>query len=195
MQLDKLNVLSIDTDWVTSPYHFTKLFNFYLNYIDKIDLKNICFSQIHANIFHTLEPLYQSKKTIDLISIDHHHDYNLPNGHVPTKSFASHNWLGYYLSKKNFINNVFWLANYDSQRGLFNDGDILNVTYDIDEVKLDNFDYIFVCNSPSYSNLISECLFNSLIEVTKSFKKCDKFDFYKPNLITHQSREIYLNDF
>jgi len=185
-----LNVLSIDTDYVRSPVSFENLIKFYLNYIDDINIKNILFSKAHSNIFYILEPLLKQNKTIDLVSVDHHHDIWYKE--IPLNSFDSANWLGHYLQKKNFINNVFWLANYDSGRE--GHDDMLHITYDIEDVKLKNFDYIFVCNSPSYSNLLSEAAYSTLVNITTHTKNCEKFDFFKSNLINHFSRKILIND-
>ena len=99
-----INVLSIDTDYVRSPVSFENLIKFYLNYIDEINIKNILFSQTHSNFFYILEPLLKQNKTIDLVSVDHHHDIWYKE--IPLNSFDSANWLGHYLQKKNFINNV-----------------------------------------------------------------------------------------
>ena len=185
-----LNVLSIDTDYVQSPRHFNDIIKFFLNYINDLDVKNIVFSQVHANIFYTLDPLCKRKQLIDLVTIDHHHDIWYQQ--VPINSYNSGNWLGYYLNKKNFINNAYWLANYDSDRN--NHNDLVTITYDINEVKFKKFDYVFVCNSPNYSNILSEAAFETLINIVKHTKECEKFNFYKPNLVNHFSKEIIIND-
>ena len=82
-------------------------------------------------IFYTLDPLFKKEQLIDLVTIDHHHDIWYQQ--VPINSYNSGNWLGYYLNKKNFINNAYWLANYDSDRN--NHNDLVTITYDINEVK------------------------------------------------------------
>ena len=190
--MNKLNILSIDTDYVQSPVCFENLIKFYLNYIDDVDIKNILFSQAHANIFYILDPLLKQKETIDLVSIYHHHDIWYYNNQLPINSFKSSNWLGYYLKKKNFIDNIFWLANYDS----FREGhdDMLHITYDIEDIKFKKFDYIFVCNSPCYSNLLSESAYNTLVSITTHVKNCKKFDFFKPNILNHITQEIFINE-
>lgn len=187
--MSNLNILSIDTDYVQSPVSFENLIKFYLNYIDDINIDNILFSQAHANIFYILEPLLKQKKTIDLVNVDHHHDIWYFNNQVPINSFMSSNWLGYYLQKKNFINNVFWLANHDSRRE--GHDDMLHISYDIEDVKFKNFDYIFVCNSPNYSNLLSEAAYSTLLNITTHTKNCKKFDFFKPNIVNHFSKEVF----
>ena len=87
---------------------------------------------------------------------------------------------------------MYWLANYESVKNFPTDS--INVVYNIEEVKFEKFDYIFVCNSPIYSNVLSESLFNILIEIVKHCKECDKFNFYKPSLLNHISREMMVND-
>lgn len=185
-----INVLSIDTDYVTSNVNFDNIINYFFNYIDDVPLKNIVFSQAHSNIFYTLDPIYRKKTSINLVHIDHHHDIWYQT--TPYNSFNSSNWLGYYLNKKNFIENVYWLANHDSNRK--DHDDLVTITYDIDEVKLKKFDYVFVCNSPNYSNLLSEAAFYTLISIIKHTKKCKKFDFFKTNLVNHISKDIIVND-
>ena len=105
--MNKLNILSIDTDYVQSPVSFENLIKFYLNYIENINIKNILFSQAHANIFYILDPLLKQKKTVDLVSIDHHHDIWYHNNQLPINSFRSSNWLGYYLKIGNWKTNYF----------------------------------------------------------------------------------------
>ena len=101
-----MNILSIDTDYVVSNVHFNNIINYFLNYIDDIELQNIIFSQAHSNIFYILDPIFRNKKSVDIVNIDHHHDLWYPES--PKNSFNSSNWLGFYLEKKNFIDNVYW---------------------------------------------------------------------------------------
>ena len=184
------NVLSIETVYIKSPVDFNNVVDFFLNYIDNLDINNIIFSQAHVNIFYTLDPICRKKQLINLVNIDHHHDIWYQE--VPLNSFNSSNWLGYYLNKKDFIDNIYWLANYDSDRN--NHPDLITITYDIKDIKFKKFDYVFVCNSPNYSNLLSETAFETLINIVKHVKKCKKFDFFKPNLVNHFSKNILIND-
>ena len=73
-----------------------------LTLLEAVELKNINFSQIHANIFYTLDPLLRKDKTVDIVNIDDHHDIV---GYCPTmnNAYNSANWLGYYLNKPNFV--------------------------------------------------------------------------------------------
>jgi hypothetical protein len=185
-----MNVLSIDTDYVTSNVHFNNIINYFLNYIDDVELQNIIFSQAHSNIFYILDPIFRDNKSVDIVNIDHHHDIWYPES--PKNSFNSSNWLGFYLEKKKCIDNVYWLANHNSDRT--NHDDWVTITYDIDEVKFSKFDYIFVCNSPNFSNSLSEAAFSALINIVMHTKKCEKFDFFRPNLANHITKGIITNE-
>ena len=185
-----INVLSIDTDYVTSNVNFNNIINYFFNYIDDVPLQNITFSQAHSNIFYTLDPILKNNHSIDIVNIDHHHDIFYPES--PKNSFNSSNWLGFYLEKKNFINNVYWLANFDSNRTNYDDW--VTITYDINELKFNKFDYIFVCNSPNFSNSLSEAAFSALINIVMHTKKCKKFDFFRPNLANHITKGIITNE-
>tara|TARA_R100000664_G_C2748696_1_gene136118 strand:- start:873 stop:1460 length:588 start_codon:yes stop_codon:yes gene_type:complete len=194
MKQDRINFLSIDCDFIRTVKGFDSLIIFYLDYLKNVDLKNILFSQIHANIFYLLEPLYRQNKQIDIVNIDWHHDVYYGDT-PPNDNLNSSCWLGHYLLKKNFIQNAYWLADYNSPKDLpTHADDFLSITYDLDDVKFKKFDYIFVCNSPKYSNLLSEAMYKTLVTLTKKYKNCSKDDFYKPNLINHASRDIYINE-
>lgn len=105
-----VNVLSIDCDYANSVRSVTEVTRFFLKHIDKVDLKHIVFSQVHSNIFYTLEPLRSQNKKVNLIHIDEHHDYYYKD--VPINSFRSNNWLGYYLlNHEYFIESCQWLHN------------------------------------------------------------------------------------
>tara|TARA_R100000781_G_scaffold77752_2_gene48119 strand:+ start:584 stop:1168 length:585 start_codon:yes stop_codon:yes gene_type:complete len=194
MQQDKLNILSIDCDYVITTDNLKDLVKMYLKYVDKVDLKQITFSQIHANIFNVLDPLWRKGHTIDIVNIDHHHDIF---GLCPTlkNGFNSSNWLGYYMNKPNFIKSAYWLANYESvhQNPTYDD-DAIIVSHNIEEVILEKFDYIFVCSSPKFCNEYGKICYEILVEITKSNKKCDKFDFTKSNILNHEFREIIPNN-
>jgi hypothetical protein len=185
-----MNVLSIDTDYVTSNVHFNNIINYFLNYVDDVELQNIIFSQAHSNIFYILDPIFRDNKSVDIVNIDHHHDIWYPES--PKNSFNSSNWLGFYLEKKKCIDNVYWLANHNSDRT--NHDDWVTITYDINEVKFSKFDYIFVCNSPNFSNSLSEAAFSALINIVMHTKKCKKFDFFRPNLANHITKGIITNE-
>tara|TARA_R100001163_G_scaffold65292_2_gene61978 strand:- start:1207 stop:1776 length:570 start_codon:yes stop_codon:yes gene_type:complete len=187
--LNKINVLSIDTDYVRSPQAFNNLIKYFLKYVSDIQIKNFVFSQSHANIFYILEPLLKEKKLIDLVTIDEHHDISYFDNEA-NESFCSSNWLGYYLKKQNFIDNIYWLTNHDSMKQKIH-ADKLYVAYEFEDIFFEKFDFIFVCNSPFYSNVISELCFQTLINIVTHNKKCQKKDFFKPNLLNHNIKEIY----
>ena len=71
---------------------------------------------------------------------------------------------------------------------------MLHITYDIEDIKFKKYDYIFVCNSPCYSNLLSESAYNTLVSITTHIKNCKKFDFFKPNNLNHITQEIFINE-
>ena len=172
---NKINVLSIDTDYVRTHQAFNNLIKYFLKYVSDISIKNFVFSQSHANIFYTLEPLLKEKKLIDLVTIDEHHDISYFDNE-PNESFDSTNWLGYYLKKQNFIDN----------------DEKLYVAYEFEDIFFEKFDFIFVCNSPFHSSVISELCFQTLINIVTHTKKCQKKDFFKSNLLNHNIKEIYV---
>ena len=73
------NILSVDCDFVKDSRSLVELIKFVLQYIDKIEDTHIVISQKHVDIYYILEPLLKNKKTIDVVSIDHHHDLTYPN--------------------------------------------------------------------------------------------------------------------
>tara|TARA_R100001086_G_C11767605_1_gene239920 strand:- start:156 stop:731 length:576 start_codon:yes stop_codon:yes gene_type:complete len=191
MQQAKFNILSMDCDYARTAESLRNLVKMYLKYIDAVDLKNINFSQIHANIFYTLDPLLRKDKTVDIVNIDDHHDIV---GYCPTmnNAYNSANWLGYYLNKPNFVESAYWLANYTSKHEPVYTDDTIHVTHDIEDVMFNKFDYIFVCSSPNYCNIYGKICYDILIEITTNKKNCDKFNFIKPNILNHQARDIIL---
>ena len=115
----------------------------------------------------------------------------LPNGVNVGKHKSVINWV-LQEDPDIFINNVYWLANFDSNRTNYDDW--VTITYDINELKFNKFDYIFVCNSPNFSNSLSEAAFSALINIVMHTKKCKKFDFFRPNLANHITKGIITNE-
>ena len=198
--LNSVNVLSIDCDYANSVRSVTEITRFFLKHINKVDLKHIIFSQVHSNIFYTLDPLRHQNKKVNLTHIDEHHDYYYKD--VPINSFQSDNWLGYYLlNYPSFIVNCHWLHNINYEQLNFIASkmdsslpdDIFSVSHEITDLSIDKFDYIFVCESPHYSNPYSLTLYNVLVEIIKNNKQCEKNKFFKPNLVNHVVKEIGIN--
>ena len=190
---NKKNVLSIDCDYALTVQSLTNEVRFFLQHIKKIDLENIVFSQIHANIFYTLEPLLQREKQIDILTIDDHHDIYGKDNVIFSDHFDSTDWLGHYLGQDNFIQNAYWLCNYESSKtcSINRYDDIMTIMYDFEEIEFDKFDYLFVCISPiTAHHHLSYSLFNVLIEIVKNEKKCKKYDFYKKNILNHSSKHL-----
>ena len=204
--MNNVNVLSLDCDYVNSVKSATEITKLFLKHIDEVDLKHIVFSQIHANIFYTLDPLRQQNKKVNLVHIDEHHDYYY-NNDIPLQSFRSDNWLGYYLlNYPLFIENCYWLHNINYHQLTRQGGtpvnntivpslvDMITLSHDIEDLNIDKVDYIFVCESPHYSNPFSSTLYNVLTEITKNKKNCEKNNFFKPNLINHIVKEIGIKE-
>ena len=56
-----------------------------------------------------------------------------------------------------------------------------------DDIAFDSFDYLFICESPSYAtNEFSLCAYRILIEIITRLKNKDKFFFMKPTLLNHK---------
>lgn len=184
------NILSIDIDYVRSVHDFKNLLKFYIEIIPKIDTKNILFSQIHANIWYVLNPLFMKKEPVNIISIDHHHDIEFED--KVKDGLQSSNWLGYYFQKRNFIQEAYWVNNADSLSYCVGQDDLLTVTKDLSDVLFNKFDYLFVCESPQYTekNYLAQMAFETLREITMLLKGENKMFFYKPNILNHVSTTI-----
>lgn len=180
------SVLSIDCDYITTPEKSVEIVNFFLKHVENIEIKNINFSQIHANIHYILQPLLLNKESIDIVNIDHHHDIYYKE--YKEDAFKSSSWLGHYLKYPNFIQNAYWLCNYDSIKT--SPDDLINMTYNINDVDFKRFDYLFVCESPIYCTPFGSVTYNILFDIVKHTKKINNEDFYKPNILNHIAREI-----
>lgn len=183
------NVLSIDIDYVNNVHDFKNLLRFYTKIINKVESKNIIFSQIHANIWYILNTLSIGNDPIEIVNIDNHHDVEYDKSKI-TDGLQSSNWLGHYLKKSDFIKNVYWVNNSNSIASY--PDDLLTITKDLNEVLFDKFDYLFVCESPHYTstNELAQMAFETLLEITMLSKGKNKMFFYRPNIINHISRTI-----
>ena len=147
MTTKKLNILSIDCDWITNLKQQEELLSFIIPLI--YNHTNIKIAYSHKDIY----PLFvHGYDEYNLINIDHHHDFS----YKEKDNIILHegNWL-YHLSNvfKKKINYT-WISNPNSSHIHLNDLKHLksfNFDNNINYIKQKKFDVIFICCSPDYA--------------------------------------------
>ena len=167
-------ILSIDTDWVQDQRTFNLLLEVVAPIFKKISAKKISFSSRHKDIHLITKSLNKSELPLRIVNIDHHHDIQYfprnPQERDETvpRGFFSSNWLGHYILD-NVVKEVLWISNYTSVMNGFQDArnkldnECIKITQDINQVKLYEYDYIFVCQSPHHANTHSFCAYETLL--------------------------------
>ena len=142
MTTKKLNILSIDCDWITNLNQQEDLLTFIIPLI--YSHENITLSLTHDKIYSLFTHGYDE---YNLINIDHHDFHYNRELNILTEG----NWL-YHLSNvfKNKINYT-WISNPSSVH--LNAGKLKNLKsfifdHNIDYIKEKKFDKIFICCSP-----------------------------------------------
>tara|TARA_S200002703_G_scaffold53621_1_gene46372 strand:- start:226 stop:756 length:531 start_codon:yes stop_codon:yes gene_type:complete len=158
MGIKKLNILSVDCDWVRSLKHQEELLSFVLPFLFNCD--EIYLSYYH----HEIYPLFtHNYDEYNLINIDQHHDYLYNDSQL--KILDPGSWL-YHLSlvfKKKI--NYTWISNYDSiHLEQPYDGMVRNnlksyiFDHSISFITEKKFDKIFICCSPCHNDTTKEAL-------------------------------------
>tara|TARA_A100001201_G_scaffold79092_1_gene70860 strand:+ start:559 stop:1071 length:513 start_codon:yes stop_codon:yes gene_type:complete len=143
----KLDILSVDCDWIISLKQQEELLNFVIPLLYTHD--NVITSLVHDTIYPIFEHGYDE---YNLINIDHHHDFSY-NNELDNK-LNEGNWL-FHLSnifKKKI--NYLWINNPNSHHVLINRLDNLKSYYfdhNLSYIKNKKFDKIFICCSPDYA--------------------------------------------
>lgn len=149
MTLKKLDILSIDFDWITNLKQQEEL----LSFLIPIIYKNLDVDVITAYSHKKIYPLFaHGYDEYNLINIDHHHDF-----HYNTSSrdvIDEGNWL-FHLSNifQNKINYT-WISNPNSNHIHLNylkNLKSFNFDHNISYIKQKKFDKIFMCCSPDYA--------------------------------------------
>jgi|TARA_E500000318_G_C3420814_1_gene157231 hypothetical protein len=145
--IKKLNILSIDCDWITNFKQQEDLLSFLIPLI--YSHQNITLDLSHDKIYPLFTHGYDE---FNLINIDHHHDFHYGKN---LNIINEGNWL-FHLANifKNKINYT-WIANPNSAHIYLKDLENLkSFTFDhnIDYIKEKKFDKIFICCSPDYAS-------------------------------------------
>ena len=144
--IKRLNILSIDCDWITNFKQQEDLLSFLIPLI--YSHKDIVLALSHDKIYPLFTHGYDE---YNLINIDHHHDFHY-NKNLDT--LTEGNWL-FHLSNvfKNKIKYI-WISNPNSEHINLNQLKNLksfNFDHDINYIKEKKFDKIFICCSPDYA--------------------------------------------
>ena len=146
MTLKKLDILSIDCDWITNLKQQEELLSFLIPII--YNNKNIITTYLHDKIYPLFRHGYDE---YNLINIDHHHDFHYKQN---LNILNEGNWL-FHLSNvfKNKINYT-WISNPDSNHINLNElKNLKSFVFDhnISYIKQKKFDEIFICCSPHFA--------------------------------------------
>ena len=146
MTLKKLDILSIDFDWITNLKQQEELLSFLIPII--YNNKNIITTYSHEKIYPLFRHGYDE---YNLINIDHHHDFHYKQN---INILNEGNWL-FHLSNvfKNKINYT-WISNPDSKHINLNElKNLKSFVFDhnISYIKQRKFDVIFMCCSPHFA--------------------------------------------
>ena len=146
MTLKKLDILSIDFDWITNLKQQEELLSFLIPII--YNNKNIITTYLHDKIYPLFRHGYDE---YNLINIDHHHDFHYKQN---LNILNEGNWL-FHLSNvfKNKINYT-WISNPDSNHINLNElKNLKSFVFDhnISYIKQRKFDVIFMCCSPHFA--------------------------------------------
>jgi hypothetical protein len=146
MTTKKLNILSVDFDWITNLKQQEELLTFLIPIV--YSHKDIILSYSHDNIYPIFTHGYDE---YNLTNIDHHHDFHYGKNF---NSLNEGNWL-YHLSNvfKNKINYT-WISNPNSHHIVLKELKNLKsflFDHNISYITNINFDKIFLCCSPDYA--------------------------------------------
>tara|TARA_R100000951_G_scaffold34367_1_gene29248 strand:+ start:57 stop:572 length:516 start_codon:yes stop_codon:yes gene_type:complete len=142
----KLNILSIDCDWIKNFKQQEDLLSFIIPLI--YSHEDVVLALSHVKIYSLFTHGYDE---YNLINIDHHHDFHYMK---QLDVLIESNWL-FHLSNifKNKIKYT-WISNPDSQHIDLNQfKNLKSFTFDhnISYIKEKKFDKIFICCSPDYA--------------------------------------------
>jgi len=147
--MKKINILSVDCDWITNIKQQEELLGFIIPII--YDHTDIITTYSHTEIYSLFTHDYDE---YNLINIDHHHDFHYGNDGKSTTVLDEGNWL-FHLSNE-FIKkiNYTWISNPHSEHILLREYKNLksfSFDHNLDYITTRKFDKIFICCSPDYA--------------------------------------------
>jgi len=147
MTTKKLDILSIDFDWIHNLKQQEELLTFLIPII--YSHEDIILDYSHDKIYPIFTHGYDE---YNLTNIDHHHDFFYPGEEI--KLLTEGNWL-FHLSNvfKNKINYT-WISNPNSTHLRLREMKNLKsfaFDHNINYIKQRKFDKIFICCSPDYA--------------------------------------------
>jgi|TARA_E500000318_G_C3429427_1_gene160507 hypothetical protein len=160
MTIKKLDILSVDFDWIRNARQQEELLNFLIPIV--YSYKDITLSYSHDKIYPIFTHGYDE---YNLVNIDHHHDFFYYGEEM--KSLTEANWL-FHLSNvfKKKINYT-WISNPDSKylhlREMKNLKSFI-FDHSINYIKQKKFDKIFLCCSPDYATTLEVITSYKIIE-------------------------------
>jgi len=165
----KLNILSIDCDWVISLRHQEDLLSFTIPLLFKHE--NIILDYSHDKIYTHFTHNYDE---YNLYNIDHHHDY----AYCKYETLDEGNWLYHlsniFLKKINYI----WINNPESEHPSHLNMEKIREklrSYKFDQrlnfIPQQTFDKIFVCCSPEYNTKVGITTFKIIERLINDNKK------------------------
>ncbi len=148
LHFKKLDILSIDFDWILNLRQQVELLSFLIPKIN--NHKNITMSLSHDKIY----PLFTHDiNEFNLFNVDHHHDFYYDKSKLNVLNEG--NWL-YHLSRifKKRINYI-WINNTNSDMSIdlreMENLKSYRFDYQLSFIKQKTFDKIFLCCSPDYA--------------------------------------------
>ena len=147
--MKKINILSLDCDWITNIKQQEELLSFIIPII--YDHTDIVTTYSHNEIYPLFTHGYDE---YNLINIDHHHDFHYGYIGKNTTVLDEGNWL-FHLSNifKKKINYT-WISNPDSSHIFLKEYKNLksfSFDHNLNYIKEKKFDKIFICCSPDYA--------------------------------------------
>ena len=152
MKNKKLNILSVDFDWITNLNQTEELLSFLIPILEGRPRKTIYLAFHHHHINQIFTESLDTE--YNLYNIDDHHDYLYDN----VTHLDVGNWLWYLSKERHKKINYVWISNNKSKHMNFNKTQeaihrLQNYTFDhrISFIEETKFDKIFLCCSPDYN--------------------------------------------
>ena len=146
MTTKKLDILSIDCDWITSLRQQEELLSFIIPLL--YTHSDIKLSLTHKDIYPLFTHNYDE---YNLINIDHHHDFHYGRN---LDVLDEGNWLFHISNVFKKKINYTWISNPNSEHIYLKHLKNLksfNFDHNINYIKQKKFDVIFICCSPDYA--------------------------------------------
>jgi|TARA_R100001126_G_scaffold102301_1_gene85746 hypothetical protein len=147
MTIKKLDVLSVDFDWIISLKHQEELLRYIIPIVYKHN--NIHLGYTHDKIYPIFEHGYDE---YNIYNIDHHHDF----GYEKFQSVDEGNWLFHLANVFTHKINYTWISNPTSDHVYWINTKMHKLKsfmfdHNINYIRETNFDKIFLCCSPDHA--------------------------------------------